>query len=127
MRLTVMSTMAKGLRAPPPDSDELPPAARCDLATEVGNDLASLKWFLWHGNVFRALQAIEDLQCQLDEGGEETTFEQVRLAKAVREFDTYIRAIADRIPNYGERHRAGRPSPVPSSSPPSTRSSANAW
>jgi len=25
----------------------------------------------------------------------------------MREFDTYIRANADRIPNYGERHRAG--------------------
>ncbi len=85
--------------APPPDPDELPPAARCDLATEVGQSLESLKWFLWHGNVFRALQTIEDLECQLDEGGEEATFEQVRLVKAVREFDTYIRANADRIPN----------------------------
>jgi len=27
--------------------------------------------------------------------------------KAVHESDTYIRANADRIPNYGERHRAG--------------------
>ena len=44
---------------------------------------------------------------QLDDVGEETTFEQVRLVKAVREFDTYIRANAARIPNYGERHRAG--------------------
>jgi len=67
----------------------------------------SLKWFLWHGNAFRALQTIEDLQCQLDEGDEETIFEQARLAKTVGEFDTYIRANADRIPNYGERHRAG--------------------
>jgi len=107
MRLTVMSTMAKGLRAPPPDPDEFQPAARCDLATEVGKSLESLKWFLWHGNVYRALQTIEDLQCQLDEGGEETTFEQARLVKAMREFDTYIRANADRIPNYGEHHRAG--------------------
>ena len=106
MRLTVMSTMAKGLRTPPPDS-EAPSDARGDLATEVGKNLESLKWFLWHGNVFRALQTIEDLECQLDEGGEETTFEQARQAKAVGEFDTYIRANADRIPNYGERHRAG--------------------
>jgi len=87
----------------------------------------SLKWFLWHGNVFRALQTIEDLECQLDEGGEETTFEQARLAKAVGEFDTYIRANADRIPTTGNATASGRPSPAPSSSPPSTRSSANAW
>jgi hypothetical protein len=32
-----------------------------------------------------------------------------KLLKAVREFDSYIRANAGRIPNYGERHRAGRP------------------
>ena len=30
-----------------------------------------------------------------------------KLLKAVREFDSYIRANAERIPNYGERHRAG--------------------
>jgi hypothetical protein len=107
MRLTVMGTMAKGLRAPSPDPEEDPAAARGDLATAVGNDLDSLKWFLWHGNVYRALQTIEDLQCQLDDVGDDATFEQARLAKAVREFDTYIRANADRIPNYGERHRAG--------------------
>ena len=33
--------------------------------------------------------------------------EQAWLLKAVREFDSYIRANAGRIPNYGERHRAG--------------------
>ena len=33
--------------------------------------------------------------------------EQARLLKAVREFDAYLRANVGRIPNYGERHRAG--------------------
>ncbi len=33
--------------------------------------------------------------------------EQVKLAKAVSEFDSYLRANAERIPNYGERRRAG--------------------
>jgi hypothetical protein len=33
--------------------------------------------------------------------------EQVRLLKAAREFDAYLRANAGRIPNYGERYRAG--------------------
>jgi len=77
---------------------------RCDLAAEVGKGLATLKWFIWHGNVFRAPQTAEDLECQLDDvGGGQAAFEQVRLVKAVREFDTYIRANADRISNYGER------------------------
>ncbi len=49
----------------------------------------SLKWFLWHGNVFRALQTIKDLECQLDDvGGGGGHFEQVRLVKAVHESDT---------------------------------------
>jgi len=61
-----------------------------------------------HGNVFRAPQTAEDLECQLDDvGGSQAAFEQVRLVKAVREFDTYIRANADRIPNWGNAHRAG--------------------
>ncbi len=33
--------------------------------------------------------------------------EQIKLVKAVTEFDTYIAANAGAIPNHGERHRAG--------------------
>ena len=33
--------------------------------------------------------------------------EQARFLKALREFETYVRANAGSIPNYGERHRAG--------------------
>ena len=60
---------------------------------------------LWHGNVFRALTTIEDILADLeslypdDEPG--------KLLTAMREFDSYIRANAGRIPNYGERRRAG--------------------
>jgi len=107
MRLTVMTNTANGLRSPPPAADpgQPPPPAGADLATEVGKDLERLKWFLWHGNVFRALQAIEDLAMHLDI--EDPSPEQRKLGKMVREFDTYIRPNTDRIPNYGERHRAG--------------------
>ena len=56
-------------------------------------------------NVFRALQTIDDLIFDLDIT--EPYPEQARLLKAVREFDSYIRANAERIPNYGERQRAG--------------------
>ena len=33
--------------------------------------------------------------------------EQARLLQAVREFETYLRATAERIPGYGERRRVG--------------------
>ena len=64
-----------------------------------------MKWFCWHGNVFRALHTVEDLQVDLDV--EEPGVEQVKLLKAIREFESYLRANAGRIPNYGERRRAG--------------------
>ena len=95
MWLTVMGQMAKGLGR----------GAASELATEVARELERLKWFLWHGNVFRALQVVEDLEIDLDI--EEAGPEQRKLLKAVGEFGGYIRANATWIPNYGERHRHG--------------------
>ena len=48
---------------------------------------------------------VDDILVDLDTT--EPCPEQARLLKAVREFDSYIRANAGRIPNYGERQRAG--------------------
>ncbi len=104
MRVTVMANMAKSLRPLPPDPD-LPSSPPVDLAGEVGKQLERLKRFLWHGNVFRALQIISDLIFDLDI--EDPRPEQRKLLKTVTEFDSYIRANAGSIPNYGERHRAG--------------------
>ncbi len=99
-----MANMAKSLRSPPPDPD-LPTSPPADLAADVATQLESLKWFCWHGNVFRALRIIEDLAVDLDV--EEPSVSQVKLLKAVGEFVSYLRANAGRIPNYGERRRAG--------------------
>jgi hypothetical protein len=104
MRITVMINMAKSLPLPPPDL-QFPAAPSADPAGEAAAQLEWLKWFCWHGNVFRALQTIDDLIFDLDIT--EPSPEQARLLKAVREFDSYIRANAGRIPNYGERQRAG--------------------
>jgi hypothetical protein len=95
MRLTVMTQMAKSLRSPAAES----------LATRVAAELERLKWFCWHGNVFRALQTVEELQVDLDveDGGPE----QRKLLKALTEFGGYLTANAGSIPNYGERYRAG--------------------
>jgi hypothetical protein len=104
MRLTAMTNMAKSL-PPPADPDRSPPSG--DLATSVGKELERLKWFLWHGNVFRALQTVQDLEIDLD--GEEPSISQTKLLKAVREFGGYIAANTASIPNYGERYRVGEP------------------
>jgi hypothetical protein len=104
MRITVMAVMAKSLR-PPPLDPEFPDTPPTDLAGEVAAQLERLKWFCWHGNVFRALQTIDDILFDLDIT--EHYPEHARLLKAVREFDAYLCANAGRIPNYGERYRAG--------------------
>ena len=105
MRLTVMTNMAKGLPSQPSGPDLPPPPV--DLAASVGEELARLRWFLWHGNVFRAVQVIDGLVMDLDV--EEPGPERRKLLKAVTEFGTYVRANAGSIPNYGERYRSGEP------------------
>ncbi len=75
------------------------------LVTEMDTTLERLKWYLWHGNVLRALQLVEDLEFDLDELP--ASPEQRKVAKAVRELSRYIRATRAFIPNYGERYRYG--------------------
>jgi hypothetical protein len=95
MRLTVLGQLAKGLRS----------RGTLNLAAEVAAELERLKWFLWHGNVFRALQVVEELEVDLDT--DEAGPEQRKLLKVVTEFGGYVRANATCIPNYGERYRNG--------------------
>jgi hypothetical protein len=73
---------------------------------DIGKQLERVKWFLWHGNVVRALDTMEDIEDQLDllpQDGESRK----KLLKAVREFRGYIEANQNFIPNYGDRYRHG--------------------
>jgi len=63
-------------------------------------------WYLWHANVFRALQVVEYVRWQLEDLDEEVRASR-KLAKTVAEFHTYITANEGFIPNYGDRHRYG--------------------
>jgi hypothetical protein len=96
MRVTVMGQMAKGLaprEVPEADSD-------------VERQLERVKWYVWHGNVFRALQVLDDLLMDLEDI--ELTTERVKkLRKAVDEFRGYIAVNRPFIPNYGDRYRHG--------------------
>lgn len=91
MSLTVLGQMAKGLEG--------------RSAADAAKELERLKWFLWHGNVFRALQVLGDLGMDLEE--DEASPAQRKTHKAVVEFGGYIRANRAWIPHYGERYRAG--------------------
>ncbi len=109
MRLTVMKQMVKGLAAEAhvavtsaEDEEKDEPLN----AAEVEESLETLKWNLWHGNVHRAQQLVEELEWDLElvaEGSEKAK----KLQKAVREFGGYITANREFIPNYGDRYRNG--------------------
>jgi hypothetical protein len=103
MRLTVMTQTAKGLPEMVGEGEDQEP-----LRSEVLKTIKSIKWYLWHGNVFQALQHLRflemDLQSAAFESPEETTR---KLLKAVEEFSTYIERNGGFIPNHGERYRNG--------------------
>jgi hypothetical protein len=92
MRLTVMGQYAKGL-----DTTQ-------ERRQEILKSLESVKHYLWHGNVVRARDKLEDLHGILDHGGIAGESSQ-KLRKALDEFDTYVVVNEALIPNYGERWR----------------------
>lgn len=99
MRLTVMNQTAQGL--PETLGDDTPRAS-------LQRDFERLKWCLWHGNVWRALQTLECLEGELDRLADEWNLPPLtKLQRLLHEFDTYIRANRDFIPNYGDRYRYG--------------------
>jgi hypothetical protein len=93
MRLTVMGNIAKGL----PKDEEL---------EHVPSELERIKWFLWHGNAYKALEALRFLEMDLEmfENEDEVT---AKLYKHVQEFAIYIHNNRNYIPNYGDRYRYG--------------------
>jgi hypothetical protein len=92
-----MTHMAKGLRSPGETAGQI----------DIQDQLDRLKWSLWHGNVYKALQKITYLEMDLETIAESP--EQRKLLKAVREFGGYIAATKPYIPNYGDRYRHGEP------------------
>jgi hypothetical protein len=101
MRLTTLTQTAKGL-------PELSGEGSQALRTDVLRELERIKWFLWHGNVFKALPLLRSVESDLEDeeytSGDATAR---KLYKAVCEFTTYIENNRTFIPNYGERYRNG--------------------
>lgn len=97
MCLTVLKQMAKTV-------------ASLELLEDLEPRLQKVKWFLWHGNAFKALQRLRwmmmDVECY--EPRETPHPKRYRkLEKTLSEFYTYIENNAPFIPNYGERYRHG--------------------
>ena len=103
MRLTVLQQTAKGSPDQTRDEEQDYP-----LRDPVVRELERLKWYLWHGNVYKALQVVQSIEMDLDAAVATSGHGTARkLLKAVEEFHTYIENNQGFIPNYGERYRHG--------------------
>src|SRR4051794_37438985 len=103
MRLTVLTQMGKGVPEKIDVGDE-----PYELRSPVLTQLESIKWYLWHGNVFQALHRLQDLEMDLDAAAFDSKNETLRkLLKGVEELHTYVERNQNFIPNYGERYRNG--------------------
>ena len=86
MRLTVLQQTAKGLPDQTRDEEQDYP-----LRDPVVRDLERLKWYLWHGNVYKALQVVQSVEMDPDAAVATSGHGTARkLLKAVEEFHTYI-------------------------------------
>ena len=106
MRITVLTQLAKSLppavaRDHEPDDEQEDDEGPMDVLHE----LERIKWFLWHGNAYRALETLGWLGDAL--WRERPEPERVRLTKALDEFEGYISANRSSIPSYAECHLAG--------------------
>jgi len=95
MKLTVLEQYAKGLVH-----------CKAALGEEIREQIARLKWSLWHGQVDKALGKVDALASSI-EPFNETYARFNHLVKALSELRTYIVNNRHLIPNYGQRYRNG--------------------
>ena len=102
MRFTTMT------RAPGLTRDDGRRAAATRRRRGVIRQLERTKWFLWHGNVFRALHVLTTILFDLEmAAGEHEEGKSGKLLQVVQEFSTFIERNRAFIPHYGERYRNG--------------------
>jgi hypothetical protein len=94
--LTALDQMAKGV-------------AFRHKGEKFEKELEQVKWYLWHGIVFKALQVLEDLAWDIDA---KASNEAKKLARSLHGFDHFIHTNHSSIPNYGNRYEYGRACPM---------------
>ena len=103
MRLTVLTQTAQGLPERVGEGED-----QYELRPGVLKDLERVKWYLWHGNVFQALQELQGLEMDLDAAAFEAKDGSAqKLLKGVEELHAYVERNQAFVPNYGERYRNG--------------------
>ncbi|MEO7207690.1 MAG: ISKra4 family transposase [Steroidobacteraceae bacterium] len=100
MRLTVLQQMAKSIAIPDVDGRA--------LAEEPATLLTSAKWLLWHGNVHRALDRLDELVSLIEHDDRiPKSPERRKLSRMLNEFYNYIDSNRNLIPDYGDRRQHG--------------------
>jgi hypothetical protein len=94
MRITVLRQFAQGLVHHEREG-----------GTAALDELRRIKWFLWHGNTYRAHEVIDDLLLDLE--ALDSLYPNLRKFRtATREFQVYIASNEASLINYGERYRS---------------------
>jgi hypothetical protein len=99
MRFTVLNQFAKGLIK----TDK-------EVGDEVEKNLTRAKWYLWHGNVEKALPCLEECEFLCSDSDDENRLHyklHKKMHKQVEELITYVENNRHLIVNYGERWRYG--------------------
>jgi hypothetical protein len=98
MRLTVINQIAKGIKP-----------KFLKVSPDIFEQLNGIKWYLWHGNVFKALERLSFLLNDLDvlifEGNKQQKIQ--KLWRYLEDFETYITRNEAFIPNFGDRWHNG--------------------
>jgi hypothetical protein len=103
MRMTVLRQTAKGLPEKVGEGED-----QYELRCGVLEHLESIKWYLWHGNAFQALDQLQGLEMDVESAAFETKQEIARkLLKGIEDLHTYVERNQEFLPNYGERYRHG--------------------
>ncbi|MCE3239307.1 MAG: hypothetical protein K0R24_2288 [Gammaproteobacteria bacterium] len=70
-------------------------------------ELDRIKWFLWHGNTYKALEALDSLDFDFNLSVERKESKKYKLGETICEFYEYIKVNVPFIPNYSERYNHG--------------------
>ncbi len=93
MRITVINQMIKGIEA--------------KKAKILEKKITSIKWYLWHGNAYRALKILENLFMFECDEEDNLTEKESKLWKTIREFNTYIESNQEYVVCYADRYQYG--------------------
>jgi hypothetical protein len=79
----------------------------CGTLAVIDEEIKALKWKLWHGQVERAICALEKIIVDMDALGRQGDFPAARLNNLGQQLLTYIRSNRNTLVDYGARYRAG--------------------